>query len=440
MTNIKETLKRQAVWIVVLSIALGYWLYNNRTEFTLGLDLAGGSAITYSIDTSKVSEGENVNDAVNALRDVVERRIDVFGVKEPTIVTSFSRLSNEHRLVVELPGVTNVDEAARIIGDTPVLEFKVLSPEGKFKYNSTTTTNGEKVSEADYIQSGLTGALLVKSRLMFDQRTNQPIVELNWNSEGRDLFAKITKENLNFPIAIFLDGTPISSPVVQTEITDGKAIISGQFKVEDAKTLVGRLNQGALPLPMTLSAKSVVDARLGGDAVQAGIKSAVVGFLMIVIFMIFIYRLPGIIASLALSMYVIIMLTLFKIVPVTLTASGLAGFIISIGLAVDANVLTFERMKEELRSGKGFQDAIRIGFDRAWTSIRDSHIAAILVSIILFWLGTSIVKGFAFTFFLGAVVSLISAQIFTRIFLLLSSPNAKTKVTKFLYGSGITNA
>jgi protein-export membrane protein SecD len=202
--------------------------------------------------------------------------------------------------------------------------------------------------------------------------------------------------------------------------------------------MVGRLNSGALPVPISLLGKNIVEPSLGEKAIDAGKKSSVVGFLLIVLFMILWYRLPGIMASLALISYGVIMLALFKLIPVTLTASGIAGLIISLGLAVDANVLTFERMKEELRSGKGLKDAVEVGFVRAWTSIRDSHIAAIIVSVILFWFGTSIVKGFAFTFFLGAVVSLFSAQVITRVFLRAIVMEKAGKVGRFLFGSGFT--
>jgi protein-export membrane protein SecD len=223
---------------------------------------------------------------------------------------------------------------------------------------------------------------------------------------------------------------------VNEEITGGKAVISGTFTVDEARTLVGRLNAGALPLPISLSGTTVVGPTLGSSAVNAGVKAALIGFILVVSFMILWYRLPGLMASLALIAYSAIMLALFKLIPVTLTSAGIAGFIISVGLAVDANVLTFERMKEEIRGGKGLIDAVDLGFARAWTSIRDSHIAAIIVSIILFGMGTSVVKGFAFTFFLGAVVSLISAQMITRVFMRAIANKSSSRVMKFLFSSG----
>jgi protein-export membrane protein SecD len=263
------------------------------------------------------------------------------------------------------------------------------------------------------------------------------MVQLTFDNTGAELFASITKANVGKQVSIFLDGVPISSPTVNEEITAGTAVITGSFSIDEARTLVGRLNAGALPVPIKLVGKTVVEASLGAKAVDAGKQAAMIGFGLIVLFMILWYRLPGVMASLALVSYLVMMLTLFKIIPVTLTSAGIAGLIISLGLAVDANVLTFERMKEEINRGKGLKDAMETGFLRAWTSIRDSHIAAIIVSVTLFWLGTSIVKGFAFTFFLGAVVSLFSAQVITRAFLRAIAMDKVGKVGRFLFGSGI---
>jgi protein-export membrane protein SecD len=360
--------------------------------------------------------------------------VNLFGVREPTVTTAYSRLANEWRLVVELPGVTDIDQAAKLIGETPVLEFKTQKKDAK-EINASSTL-GDLV--ANYDSTGLTGTYLKKATLVFDKTTNRPMVELAFDDTGAKLFAEITKANIGKQVAIFLDGLPISSPTVNEEITLGKAVISGSFSIEEARQMVGRLNSGALPVPISLSGKSVVEPALGEKAIDAGKKSAVVGFLLIVGFMIVWYRLPGVMASLALVAYIAFMLVLFKLIPVTLTSAGIAGLIISLGLAVDANVLTFERMKEEMQKGKGIKDAMETGFLRAWTSIRDSHIAAIIVSVILFWLGTSIVKGFAFTFFLGAVVSLVSAQIVTRVLLRAIVMEKSGKVGRFLFGSGFT--
>lgn len=433
----KEKIK--GVWVIIGIVALSGWLWHSVVTkgegFTLGLDLAGGSALTYQIKTEVLPEDVSKEDAVDSLRDVVERRVNLFGVREPTVITQFSRLENEWRLVVELPGVTDVEEAAKLIGETPVLDFRTE------KAGSAPLTSSSSMFEfiQNFEQTPLTGSYLKRAALMFDPTTNRPMVELTFNDEGSKLFASITKANIGKQVSIFLDGVPISSPVVNEEITGGKAVISGTFTTEEARQLVGRLNSGALPVPIELAGKAVVGATLGEKAIEAGKASSLYGFLLVILFMAIWYRLPGLVAGVALVSYVAVMLSLFKLIPVTLTASGIAGFIISIGLAVDANVLTFERMKEELRSGKGLKDALEIGFARAWTSIRDSHLAAIIVSVVLFFIGTSIVKGFAFTFFLGAVISLFSAQVITRTLLRAVAPRQLGKVGKFLFGSGLKN-
>ncbi len=223
-------------------------------------------------------------------------------------------------------------------------------------------------------------------------------------------------------------------------ITGGKAQISGNFTPTEAKLLVGRLNSGALPVPISLISTQTIGPSLGAEATSAGVKAALIGLLAIALFLVIWYRLPGIIAVVALSMYVVIMLSVFKLVPVTLTAAGIAGFIISIGIAVDANVLIFERMKEELRSGDGISDSIRHGFKRAWLSVRDSNISSIITAIILYWFGTSLIKGFALVFLIGVIVSMISAISITRIFLYTLNIKKKNKFTGFLFGSGFSNA
>ncbi len=440
LTYMKAKIK--AFWLIVVVLVIIGWLWkgdvilngNFKKDFVLGLDLAGGAALTYTIDTKALPEGTVVQDSVDALRDVIERRVNLFGVREPTVTTSYSRLANEWRLVVELPGIADIDQAAKLIGETPVLEFKTLKKGAKELSASSTVYD----MIGNYESTGLTGTYLKKSSLGFDTTTNRPMVELTFDDTGAKLFAQITKANIGKQVAIFLDGVPISSPVVNEEITLGKAVISGSFTVQEARTMVGRLNSGALPVPIALTGKTIVEPALGEKAIGAGKKAAVVGFGLIVVFMILWYRLPGVMASLALISYLAFMLTIFKLIPVTLTSAGIAGLIISLGLAVDANVLTFERMKEELRHGKGLKEAMEVGFVRAWTSIRDSHIAAIIVSVILFWLGTSVVKGFAFTFFLGAVVSLFSAQIVTRALLRAALIEKPGKVGRFLFGSGFT--
>lgn len=464
--------KIQAMWVLVVILALTGFLLKGGKDFVLGLDLAGGSSLTYKIDTSTLPEGVDASDSVTSLRDVVERRVNLFGVREAGVQTSYSRLANEWRLVVELPGVTDINAAAKLIGETPVLDFRTE------KAGAQGTSTADLI--ASYEPTPLTGSLLSRSQVAFDPNTNKPLVELTFNEEGAKLFASITKANVGKTIAIFLDGVPISAPVVNEEITGGKAVISGNFTIDEAKTLVGRLNAGALPLPITLAGTSVVGPSLGAVSVHDGVRAAIIGFILVALFMLVWYRLPGLVAVIALLSYIVLNLVVFEIgmspamflitgaavglamfiskkilfiiplaylilalipnglIPVTLTAAGIAGFIISVGLAVDANVLTFERMKEELRSGKSLKDAIDVGFARAWTSIRDSHIAAIIVAAVLYMFGTSIVKGFAIAFFLGAVLSLVSAQMITRVFLQALVPQKLGQFMRFLFGSGFS--
>jgi preprotein translocase subunit SecD len=420
--------KIKAIWVIVAVLAIGFYLVKGGKDFVLGLDLAGGSALTYKIETGTLPAGSDVAESVASLRDVVERRVNLFGVREPTVTTQYSRLASEWRLIVELPGVTDVKQAAQMIGETPVLDFRTEKPD--------VTSSSTELGLDNFVLTKLTGRYIEKASLVFDSSTNKPQVQLQFNSEGADLFAQITKANIGKSIAIFLDGQPISIPTVNEEITGGKAVITGNFTTDEARTLVGRLNAGALPLPIALAGTNVIGPTLGSSAVDAGVHAAIIGFILVVLFMIIWYRLPGVMASIGLIAYSILMLALFKFIPVTLTSAGIAGFIISVGLAVDANVLTFERMKEEIRNGKSLKDAVEEGFARAWTSIRDSHIAAIIVSVILFWLGTSVVKGFAFTFFLGAVVSLVSAQLITRVFMRAIANSSASRLTKFLFSSG----
>ena len=261
---------------------------------------------------------------------------------------------------------------------------------------------------------------------------------MQFDDIGTKLFAEITKNNVGKMVAIYLDGAPISTPVVREEIPNGQAVISGNFTPTEGKQLVGRLNSGALPVPISLLSRQTIGATLGGDAVDAGVKAAIIGFLVIALFLILWYRLAGFIAVLALCIYITIMLTLFKLLPVTLTAAGIAGFIISIGIAVDANILIFERLKEELHSGRAISDAVDAGFHRAWSSIRDSNFSTIISAIILFWFGTSLIKGFALNLGMGVLVSMFSAIMISRIFLSGLVFIGEGKVARFLFSSGFS--
>jgi protein-export membrane protein SecD len=428
--------------LLVAAAAVGYFVYStqshtgSRFAFKLGLDLNGGTHLVYKADTSRVS-GSDVSGAMTALRDVIERRVNLFGVSEPLVQVEQSGVfgqGGEERLIVELPGVTDITKAIEMIGKTPLLDFRLVRDEVK---DFTKEQLAAKTADEIFLPTGLTGRYVKKSELIFDQTTGEPKVLLHLNSDGANLFSKITKDNIGKILAIFLDGAPISTPVVRQEITDGNAEISGNFKIDEAKKLVRDLNYGALPVPVNLISTQTIGASLGGEATKAGFRAGIFAFIIVAGFLILWYRLPGLLAAMALLVYVALNLAIFKLIPVTLTAAGIAGFILSIGMAVDANVLIFERMKEELRRGRTLEDAMKEGFARAWLSIRDSNLSSIISAIILYsFASTSVIKGFALVFFIGVVTSMFTAITATRT-LLLAMRLSDGKLSRFLFSCGI---
>ncbi|MCC6198943.1 protein translocase subunit SecD [Candidatus Nomurabacteria bacterium] len=430
--------------ILVLGALLAFGMFRTSSSgagwfakypFRFGLDLSGGSHLLYDADISALPSGE-VNDSMDALRDVIERRINLFGVAEPTVQVQTSALSGQkvHRLSIELPGVTDITEAIKMIGATPFLEFRTLST------NPTTSLdkNGTLVvdTNSSFVPTELTGKYLQRASLVFNQTTGAPIISLQFNGEGSKLFEQITSEHVGEPVAIYLDGQVLSAPTVREAISGGQAQITGSFTAQEARELVGRLNSGALPVPISLASTQTIGAVLGASAVNDGVRAAAIGFGIIALFLIAWYRLPGLVAVVALILYVITTLMLYRLIPVTLTAAGIAGFIISIGVAVDANILIFERAREERTRGKKHREAIDAGFSRAWFSIRDANIAALIISVILFWFGTSLIKGFALTLGLGVIVSLLSAITITRLFLRALPALEGSKAGDFLFSSG----
>lgn len=535
---------RRRVWvtfggIVALSIVVAYVALPARLtpsipflkkqfDLRLGLDLRGGASLVYQADVSAIPSADQTQ-ALDSARDVIERRVNAYGVSEPVVQTA--RVGQSWRVIVELAGVKDISEAIKLIGDTPILDFKEVDANAKpdeavkqadaaldaaakkkaieitalakksgadfvklanentedpsnsdatsgeqrggdlgfakrgtfvpefekalfdqlkngefttapvktsFGYHiikreesRTTKVDGKDVEEvrgrhilfsvqasaattSQFASTGLSGKQLKRASVTFNQSTGEPEVNLEFNSEGAKLFGEITKRNIGKTIAIFLDGQIISNPTVNQEITGGTAVISGSFTLKDAKDLAKRLNAGALPVPITLVSQQTVGATLGADSVERSIFAGLLGIVVVIIFMIVFYRLPGVVASLALILYTLIVLAVFKIWPVTLTLAGIAGFILSIGIALDANILIFERTKEELRSGRPLEAAIEEGFKRAWMSIRDSNASSIITSIILIWFGSSLIKGFAITLLIGIMVSLFSAITVTR--------------------------
>jgi len=407
----------------------------NDYEFHLGLDLQGGTHLVYQTDLSQI-EDKNKESAMEGVKDVIERRVNAFGVAEPIV-----QIAEKDRLVVELAGVKDVNQAINMIGETPYLEFKEeMTGEEK---DETAKQFKEMFPDQEippqfmeqffYKSTDLSGKQLARAAVAFDPNTYQPEVQLEFDGEGKSLFKEITEKNVGRKVAIFLDGAPISIPVVNEPIVDGKAIISGDFTLDEAKLLAQRLNAGALPVPIKLLSQQTVGASLGEESLQKSLKAGIAGLIILSLIMILYYRLPGLLAVIALIIYTLVILSLFKLIPITLTLSGVAGFILSIGIAVDANVLIFERMKEELKKGRTLTMAIEEGFARAWVSIRDSNVSTLITCFVLAYFSTSIVKGFAITLGIGILVSMLSAIIVTKTFLKLVAPTRIGNV-KWLFG------
>ena len=389
-----------------------------QKPFKLGLDLQGGTHLLYEADLSRL-KGLKPAQALEAVRDVIERRINLFGVAEP--VVQVNHTGKEWRLIVELAGVKDINKAIKMIGQTPYLDFRQERPPKERDAILKAQEQGQRLDEDPYfIPTELNGSHLKQASLGFDPNTYEPLVELSFTSEGTRLFSELTKKNLKKRLAIYLDGSPISAPVVQEVITSGKAVITGKFTPAEAKTLVRRLNAGALPVPITLVSQSSLGASLGQDSLAKSLKAAFWGVLAVILFLMALYRLPGILAILALGIYIVFILALYKLIPVTLTLSGIAGFILSIGMAVDANILIFERLREELRRETSLLEGIHQSFKRAWSSIRDGNVSTLITAFFLYIFGTSFVKGFAITLGLGVLMSMFTAYFITRLLLLMA--------------------
>ncbi len=425
--------------------------YRQDFKVHLGLDLQGGSHLVYQADFRDIKQADQA-EALNAIRDTIERRVNSFGVSEPLV-----QVTGTDRIIIELPGIKDINEAINQIGQTPFLEFKVQSsktPELKPDKDGKIVVDGNPGWET----TGLSGKQLKKASVDFEQGkslSSQVVVRLEFNDEGKQLFSDITSANVGKPVAIFLDGQVLSAPTVQNAIKDGVAIITGNFTVQDAKALATRLNSGALPVPIKLISQQNVGATLGKESVQKSVVAGLIGLLMIAIFMMVYYRFPGFLAVIALLLYAVVSFSVFKIgisftalalvgvffflgltvnswfgilafvsylvlillkglSPVTLTLAGIAGFILSIGMAVDANILIFERLKEEIRAGKEIHKAVEDGFARAWLSIRDSNVSSLITTVILYFFGTPAIKGFALTLGIGILISMFTAITVTR--------------------------
>ncbi len=511
-----------------------------KLKVNLGLDLQGGIHLEYKADLKDIPDNKK-NEAMQAVQDVIERRVNAYGVGESVVQTAFS--GGEHRIIVELPGVKDIEKAKKMLKETPFLEFKEERSKDDPLYKNIEKANQKNKEEAEkilkealagknfeelakkysqdpgskdkggdlgwakkgqfvpefekvifsselkkgevypelvetqygwhiikkidekgegdqkevraehilfakrnidqypslkYKPTGLTGKDLESAEVTYpNQGIGEPQVALKFNKEGAKLFAEITKRNLHKTVAIYLDGKIISAPVVQAEITNGEAVISGNFTTEEAKKLKQRLNEGALPVPIELVSQQSVEASLGMQSLQKSLKAGLYGLLAVMIFMIVYYRFLGVVASMALIIYTAMMVAIFKLSgtfspwPITLTLSGIAGFILSVGMAVDANILIFERTKEELKVGRNLRGAITEGFKRAWPSIRDGNLSTLITSFILISIGTGFVKGFAIILVIGVLLSMFTAIVIVKYILLFIIGEWAEKYKKF---------
>ena len=525
-------------WVLLLGLVCGVISYPQAVKYippafsvldalkvNKGLDLQGGIHLEYKADVSQIEDAK-VSDALTAAEAVIERRVNAFGVGEPLV--QLSRSGTEHRIIVELPGVKDIEQAKKMIKETPFLEFREMSdgnidPQAQMQLDQLNQSNQAKAEgilkrvldgedfatlagqfsedpgskdkggEYDFAKkgfyvgafdavtfdpsfakgavhpslvetefgwhilkkldergegderevkvmhillrkytpndfpqlafkaTGLSGKNLKNAYVDYQtQGMGSPQIALQFDGEGTDLFSAITKRNIGKPVAIFLDDEIISQPTVQSEIPNGQAVITGDFTMQEANNLVKRLNEGALPVPITLVGQQSVDASLGEVALKQSLFAGLVGLAAVAVFMVFYYRLLGVVAVFALLLYTAMLLTIFKLsvftpFAITVTLSGIAGFILSIGIAVDANVLIFERTREELSYGKGVIRSIKEGYRRAWPSIRDGHVSTLITTVILIGLGTGFVKGFAVILALGVLLSLFTAVVLVRI-------------------------
>ena len=412
--------------------------------FSQGLDLRGGIHLIYSADLSGVKRSDR-GESMDGLRDVIERRVNLFGVSDPQVVVE--NTNGEYRLIVELAGVQDFSSAIDIIGQTPYLEFKELREFEDQKRILQQVVQGELTDKGFenicanvtpelirlaiqetgedpcFISTGLTGKYLKSATVQFSGGgssvgPSQPIISLELDDEGSKIFEEITERNIGKPLAIYLDGILRSAPTIQDKISGGRAQITG-FDIEQSKQIARDLNAGALPVPINLISQQSIGASLGEESLRDSLRAGILGAIAVIIFMITIYRLSGFLAVISLGIYLSLFLAILKLIPVTLTLPGIAGLILSIGMAVDANILVFERLREEMTKktqteGNDFLLMLNHAYERAWSSIRDGNISTLLTSGILFWFSTSFIKGFALTLGIGILVSMFSVMIVTR--------------------------
>lgn len=378
--------------------ALG--IKDSKLKVRQGLDLQGGASLLYQADLSKTDSADHAK-AISGVVDVINKRVNPTGTSEVLVQTS-----GGDRVLVQLPGITNIEEAISLIGKTAELSFYQVN------------------SDNSVIPSDISGKDLDNATTNIDPQSGQPVISFTMKNEAIDKFSKLTTEinKSQGRLLIILDDQPLFNGTVSTPITDGKGQMQGFENLKTAQETTVLLNAGALPVPVTLAEQRTVGASLGSESISKSLLAGIIGMLAVVIFMIAYYRLAGVIASVALMIYTLINIDIFKIsvatpFPIVLTLAGIAGFILSIGMAVDANILIFERWKEEVREGATLEAGLESGFKRAWSSIRDSNISTLITCIILYNFGQPIIKGFAVTLSIGVLVSMFTAITVSRTFL-----------------------
>ncbi len=415
-------IKSDNQWLKIDSFIGGYKLdffdgkfHRDFSTFKTGLDLNGGVRIVLRAELDGVDEKDK-DAAVESAMEVIERRINLLGVTEPYIATI--KVGEERRILVEIPGLENVTDAIALIGETAQIKFMVLKPDVEW---SADKYQEYYLNPSVWEETGVTGADLKGANVVFGSSggvagQNKPQIQISFSKDGLEKFSEVAKKNVNKPVAIFLDDeyAPISMAVVDKNLAEGLTgdpIISGSFSLKDAQTLSVQIRAGALPISISVMEQKSIGATLGQESVRESFFAGIIGFGLVLIFMIYMYKRFGLLAAVSLITYTIIVLAVFKIVPVVLTLPGIAGLVLSIGMASDANILIFERIKEEILWGRPESLAIKHGFERAWTSIRDSNISSLITASILFEFGSGPVRGFALTLAIGILVSL-----FTSIF------------------------
>jgi len=403
--------------LVIVLIALSVWaIYPPGEKINLGLDLKGGMHLVLEADTRRLPPGESVKDAVDTALEVIRNRIDQFGVREPTIARQ-----GLTRIVVDLPGIEDPQRAIELIGKTALLEFKLLDEKGDL--NKALEGDIPAGDEILYDSEGkaylvkkealLTGSAIKDARVEINQ-WGQPYVALDFTKEGAEKFADITGKHVGERLAIILDNVVKSAPVIKTRITGGKAVIEGNFTMEEANELRIVLKSGALPIPLNIIQNTTVGPSLGKDSIRKGLLSGIIGLIAVLIFMGVYYKKAGLIADLALILNLLFLMASLAALKATLTLPGIAGIILTIGMSIDANVIIFERIREELKRERAPRSAVDVGYDRALRTILDANITTLITALILFQFGTGPVKGFATTLSIGILASLFTAVVVTR--------------------------